>query len=290
MKIFAVFKTSKFEAPFDETSSVKKPLKKITLRPFSSCPALGRAFVGAGLLFLCGLTSPGNSFAAAVSSNKCSQSSANRSENTLNILLVGASGMIGSRVLAEAASRGHCVVAAARHPGKIATGINIFPLKLDATNRDELTDAARNVDVLVSATSPRSGDDATKEALTVAEAMVAAAKSTGKRLMVVGGAGSLVLPDGRLLLETLPAGYGREAHAMKAVLDLLKTSDIDWTFFSPAPGISPGVRTGQYRLGTKKLLTNEKGESKISVEDYAKALVDELENRQYLRSQMTISY
>lgn len=206
------------------------------------------------------------------------------------ILLVGASGMIGSRILAEAAGRGHPVIAATRHPEHIATGTNIRAVQLDATDVQAFIVLARHADVIVTATSPRGGGDPLKEARAVGDAAIAAAHATGKRLIVVGGAGSLSLPDGRPLAETLPPTYRGEALAMRAVLDSLKASDVNWTFFSPAASIAPGERTGKYRLGTTTLLSDQDGNSRISAEDYAKALVDEVESPAHQRAQMTIAY
>ena len=206
------------------------------------------------------------------------------------ILLVGASGMIGSRILKEATSRGHHVFAASRHPEKIASGPNIEPLKLDATDAKAFTDAAKHADVIVLATSPRGGGDPVSQAKAVANAAIATARATHKRLMVVGGAGSLNLADGRRVVDTLPQNYQAEALAMRSVLDTLKTTDIDWTFFSPPMSISPGSHTGKYRLGTTVLLTDDKGQSRISAEDYADALVSELEKPEHVRSQMTAAY
>jgi putative NADH-flavin reductase len=208
----------------------------------------------------------------------------------LNILLVGASGMIGSRVLKEATSRGHCVVGASRNPEKIVKGPNVKAVKLDATNVAALTAQAKKVDVIVAATSPRGGGDPMAEAKAVGDAAIAAAKASGKRLVVVGGAGSLNLPNGTPLVDTLPKQYQGEARAMRNVLDSLKASGIDWTFFSPASSIAPGTRTGKYRLGTTTLLSDAKGDSKISAEDFAHALVNELEKPEHRRSQMTIAY
>jgi len=208
----------------------------------------------------------------------------------LKILLVGASGMIGSRVLAEATSRGHQVTAATRHPDKITAGPNVRAVALDATDSKALAALARDADVMVSATSPRGGGDPATEARAVGDAAIAAARQAGRRLFVVGGAGSLNLPDGRPLAETLPDAYRPEALAMRGVLASLQASDIDWTFFSPAAMISPGSKTGAYRLGTTTLLSNDKGESRISAEDFADALVNELEQPAHRRSQMTIAY
>jgi uncharacterized protein len=206
------------------------------------------------------------------------------------ILLVGASGMIGSRILTEASGRGHPVIAAARHPEHIASGANIRAVQLDATDAQAFISLARQADVIVMATSPRGGGDPMKEAQAVANAAIEAARATGKRLIVVGGAGSLSLPDGRPVAETLPPAYRAEALAMRSVLDSLKASTVSWTFFSPAAEIAPGKLTGKYRLGTTVLLSDQNGTSRISAEDYAQALVNEIETPAHLRAQMTIAY
>lgn len=209
----------------------------------------------------------------------------------LNILLVGASGMIGSRILSEAASRGHHVTAAARHPEKIAKGANITPVKLDATDAAALTALAKNADAIVMATSPRSTGKPLEEAKALGDAGIAAAKATGKRLLVVGGAASLNTPEGKPVMDTLPPAYRTgEPLGMRNVLDTLRKSDITWTFFSPAIQIRPGTRTGKYRLGTSTVISDAQGKSQISAEDFADAVVNELENPQYLKSQMTIGY
>jgi putative NADH-flavin reductase len=209
----------------------------------------------------------------------------------LNILLVGASGMIGSRILNEAASRGHHVTAAARHPEKIAKGANITPVKLDATDSAALTALAKNADVIVMATSPRSTGKPLEEAKALGDAGIAAAKATNKRLFIVGGAASLNTPDGKPVMDTLPPAYRTgEPLGMRNVLDTLRKSDITWTFFSPAIQIRPGTKTGKYRLGTSTVIADAKGDSRISAEDFADATVNELESPKYLKSQMTIGY
>jgi putative NADH-flavin reductase len=209
----------------------------------------------------------------------------------LNILLVGASGMIGSRILNEAAARGHHVTAAARHPEKIAKGANITPVKLDATDSAALTALAKNADVIVMATSPRSTGKPLEEAKALGDAGIAAAKATNKRLFIVGGAASLNTPDGKPVMDTLPPAYRTgEPLGMRNVLDTLRKSDITWTFFSPAIQIRPGTKTGKYRLGTSTVIADAKGDSRISAEDFADATVNELESPKYLKSQMTIGY
>jgi uncharacterized protein len=209
----------------------------------------------------------------------------------LDILLVGASGMIGSRILSEAAARGHHVTAAARHPEKIAKGPNITAVKLDATDQAALSALAKNADAIVMATSPRSSGKPLEEAKALGDAGIAAARTSGKRLFIVGGAASLNTPDGKPVMDTLPPAYRTgEPLGMRNVLDTLKKSDITWTFFSPAIQIRPGTKTGKYRLGTSTVIADAQGKSEISAEDFADAVVNELERPKYLKSQMTIGY
>lgn len=206
------------------------------------------------------------------------------------ILVVGASGMIGSRIALEAASRGHQVIGAARNTEKIPQNANIRAVKLDATDIPAFTELAKDADVIVSAVSPRGGGNPTEEATAIANADIAVAKATGKRLIVVGGAGSLNRPDGTPVVDGLPDRFKPEANAMRAVLDLLKASDVEWTFFSPANSIKPGERTGKFQIGTTTLLSDAEGNSNISAEDYAVAMVNEIEKPEHIRSQMTIAY
>jgi hypothetical protein len=209
---------------------------------------------------------------------------------SLKVLLVGASGMIGSRILKEAMKRGHCVIGASRNPDKIAGGANVRAVMLDARDKDALLFAAKKADVIVSATSPRSSSDPLQEAMAVADTEIAVAKATGKRLVVVGSAGALRLPDGRQGVEALPEKSQDEGRAMSGVLGALKASDADWTFFCPPISISPGKRTGSYRIGTVVAMYDTRNKSAISAEDFAYALVDELESGAHRRAQMTVAY
>jgi putative NADH-flavin reductase len=237
------------------------------------------------------LLSLGLAFTLLLAGPSCAQAAAPEAHKPLSILLVGASGMIGSRILTEASSRGHHVLAASRHPEKIAQGPNITPVKLDATDQKAFFLLAHKADVIVMATSPRGGGDPMAEERAVADTAITVAHANGARLVVVGGAGSLNLPDGKPLVDTLPPAYQGEARAMRSVLDSLKTlSDIDWTFVSPPFSIAPGTRTGHFRLGSTVLLKDDKGASRISAEDFAVALVDELESPAHRRAQMTVAY
>lgn len=208
----------------------------------------------------------------------------------MRIFLIGASGMVGSRILTEALSRGHEVIAAARTPAKIATGPGVTAVQADLANPAGIADLARGADVIVSATSPRSTGDAIAESHQFGRALLALAQDTGLRLFVVGGAGSLKLPDGSPVLDTLPDLYRAEATGFRDVRDMLKASSIDWTFFSPAGLIGPGERTGTFRLGTDHLVIDAEGNSRISAEDYAMAVLDELEAPAHKGQQFTIGY
>jgi len=206
-----------------------------------------------------------------------------------NILLIGASGMIGSRIAVEAAARGHHVVGVARNPDRVPGAGTITPVKGDVSDGAALAALARDADVIVSAVSPRGEGDPMAQARSTAMALVEAASASGKRLIMVGGAGSLSLPDGSALIDQLPDTL-LEPRAMLAALEILRRSDVDWTFFSPAATIEPGERTTHYRLGTTTLISDAEGQSRISAEDYAHALVDEIEEPRHIRAQMTIGY
>ena len=208
----------------------------------------------------------------------------------MKILLLGASGMIGSRILAEAAARGHSVTAAARSPEKITPAKGVTAIKADLSDARALAAQATAADVIVSSISPRNGGNPTEEAQTTARAVMAAAAAAGKRLVYVGGAGALNLPDGSPVLPHVPDIYQAEAKGMKAVYQALQASALDWTFFSPAAMVAPGERTGTFRLGQGVLVSDASGQSTISAEDYAVALVDELERPKNRRSIMTIGY
>jgi uncharacterized protein len=205
------------------------------------------------------------------------------------ILLIGGSGMIGSRIVSEAASRGHPVIAASRNPERIVLNTNISSVALDATDAEALGALAERADVMVSSVSPRGGGDPVDEARKVAKAVLQVATAKNKRILFVGGAGSLLTADGSAVIDKVPPER-REPFAMKEVLAMAKGSDADWTYFSPALQITPGERTGRFRVGSTALITDAAGQSRISAEDYAVAMLDEIETPSYRRAQMTVGY
>ena len=212
----------------------------------------------------------------------------------MKVVLFGATGMIGRRVLAEALRRGHEVTAVVRDPAKLGeTHGNLRVDKGDLTNAAEVRRLVAGADVVVSAFAPPQGRE--QQVAEVARILVDGIKGTNPsaRLIAVGGAGVLkVSPDLRVIDSPgFPAAWKAIAQAhIDAYQQVYSKADIDWTFFAPAALIQPGERTGKYRIGRDQLVADEKGESRISVEDYAAALLDEIEKPQFRRSMMTVGY
>ncbi len=203
--------------------------------------------------------------------------------------MIGASGMVGSRLVDEASSRGHFVIGMARDAGRIAQRGAVWPVAGDVTDSEPLQTLARGAEVIVGAVSPRGRGDPIAQAQRYARALAATATAAGVRLLMVGGAGSLRLPNGKMLVETLPDDM-LEPRAMVAARNAVAESHADWTYFSPALHFDPGERSGNYRLGTTDLLFDANGECRISVEDYCAAMVDEIERPTYRRGFMAIAY
>lgn len=203
----------------------------------------------------------------------------------MKVALIGATGFIGSRLLAELAARGHQVSAIVRNPEKVPAQAGVTAVKGDVFDKDGLAALLAGHDAVISAVHFSASDPVV---------LLAAVKQSGaKRYLVVGGAGSLEVAPGVKLFDTaeFPAIYLDEARKGGAFLDLLKQeSGLDWTFLSPSALIAPGERTGTFRLGTDQLLVDAAGKSAISAEDYAIALVDELENPAHSRRRFTVGY
>jgi putative NADH-flavin reductase len=209
----------------------------------------------------------------------------------MKVVLFGASGMIGSRILDELVRRGHTVTAVARHPEKVKPAAGVNAVSGDIMDAAGVAALARGADAAISAYSPPQSEPATL--LTAARSLVTGLAEAGvRRLIVVGGAGSLEVAPGVQLVDapSFPAEWKGIALAHRDVLPVLKQADLDWTYFSPAAFIEPGQRTGNFRLGGTRLVANDRGESKISAEDYAVALVDELEQPRHVRQQFTAAY
>jgi putative NADH-flavin reductase len=207
----------------------------------------------------------------------------------MNVVLYGATGKSGSRILQELVSRGHKVTAVARDTSKLPS--TVTAKQDDLSNVDTIASTIKGADAVVSAYAPPQDD--TDAILGVTERQIAAVRKAGKvRLVVVGGAGSLEVAPGVTLLASghLPKEWVPIATSHGNALKLLQASEINWTYFSPAAFFGPGERTGKFRLGTDQLISDSKGESKIYMEDYAIALVDELEKPSHERGRFTIGY
>lgn len=202
----------------------------------------------------------------------------------MKIALIGASGNVGSRILRELASRGHTVTGIARSPDKIETLEGVTAVKGDVHDRDGLAKLLKGHDVVISSVRFKESDP---------NLLIEALRSSGaKRYIVVGGAGSLEVSPGVKLVDTpqFPAAYKEEATRGADFLHLLKqVDDFDWTFLSPSALFVPGERTGKFRLGKDTLLKGENGSS-ISFEDYAVALVDEIEKPAHVKRRFTVGY
>lgn len=200
----------------------------------------------------------------------------------MKIAVIGATGKVGQRLVDELRRRGHEVTGVARSQPSEDSGV---PLRLaDANDPVALADAVRGADAVMLAG---------RFVSTSADAIVAAVKRAGvPRLLVVGGAGTLFASPGVQLIDmgVIPEAFMPEVSAGRDFLEGLKRSDIDWTFLSPAVNFVPGERTGHFRLGGDDLMRDASGDSRISYEDLAMALVDELEAPQHSGKRFSIAY
>jgi len=213
----------------------------------------------------------------------------------MKIAIIGANGKIGSRIAAEALSRGHRVTGIARNPQSGQGNEQIHWIKADALDTEGLAAALKDQDALISAFGIDWHNPATYPLFSqVAASVIAAAKQAGiKRIINVGGAGSLEVAPGLQLVDTpsFPDTWKLGAHEQRKSLDIFrKEKELDWTFFSPAIMIEPGPRRGKFRLGKDNPVFDEKGNSQISYDDYAVALIDELEKPQFIKQRFTIGY
>lgn len=213
----------------------------------------------------------------------------------MKIALFGATGNIGSRILDEALQRGHEVTAIVRDPSKLTVANpKLHAASGNITDANSYLPAVQDVDAVVVSVSPRGGTSGA-DLLTLANDLLARLPVAGvKRLVWVGGAGTLEVAPGVRAVDTdgFPADYKAEALALGEVLKVLRASsaDIDWTYISPSFVIAPGERTGQYRLGGDQPLFDAQGNSRISNEDYAVALLDRVEKNDAPRKRITVGY
>ena len=217
-----------------------------------------------------------------------------------NVVLIGATGFVGSAILNELIERSHKVTAIVRNLESVKVKNPLIEYVVgDATHPAELAQIAKGKDAVISAynpgwANPRQYEDTLENYPKIVEG----AKQAGvRRLLIVGGAGTLFVKPGVRLVDTgtLPEAWlpGVKSLGEFYLNTMMKEQDIDWVFFSPAGNLgnmTTGVRTGKYRLGKDDMLFDEKGESFISVEDYAVAMVDELEQENHHKERFTAAY
>ena len=214
-----------------------------------------------------------------------------------DLVLIGASGFIGSAILKEALDRGHKVTAVVRHPDKITTvHKNLVVKQGDVSLSKTVTDVSKGADAVISAYNPGWQNPKIAEETTSGyRAILDGVRQAGvKRFLVVGGAGSLFISPGKRLMDAglIPESFLPAIRALAEVylIELTAEKSIDWVFFSPAGEIHQGTRTGKFRLGKDDLVVDKAGASKISVQDYAVAMIDELEKPAHHRERFTIGY
>ena len=207
----------------------------------------------------------------------------------MKIALIGATGYVGAKLLAEALGRGHQVTAIVGDAAKLPVHAALTGVSADATDAGALAQLVAGHDLVISSYNP--GRDSTG---TGTEAITDGVKRAGvTRFLVVGGAGSLKLPSGERVVDQpgFPAEWKQGALRTSAFLDQLRAeTELDWVFLSPAAMLVPGERTGRYRTGKNDMLTDDAGESRISVQDYAVAMLDEAERPQHHRERFTVAY
>lgn len=212
----------------------------------------------------------------------------------MKVAIIGASGFIGSALRAESLARGHAVTALVTRPDRLAPEPRLTALKADVPDADALAGQLRGHDAVLSAFSGHAQADVRDYYRQGIRSIVRAVQAAGvPRLLVVGGAGSLETEPGRLLIDSpdFPAQWKASAEGARHALELLRgLEDLDWTMLSPAASIAPGRRTGTFRLGRDRLLTDAAGNSAISLEDYAVAMLDELERPAHRRQRFTVAY
>ena len=216
----------------------------------------------------------------------------------MKVALIGASGFVGKAILNELINRGHQVTAITRNPGNVAQTENVNAITANALNADEVANAVKDCDAIISAYNAGwTNPNLYNEFLQGSKAIQEGVKKSGvKRLIVVGGGGSLYVAEGLQLVDTpeFPQEFKAGASSARDYLNILKEEkELEWTFLSPAIEMHQGTsgeRKGTYRTGLDNPVFHANQRSIISVEDYAVAIVDELENPKHIRQRFTVAY
>ncbi len=211
--------------------------------------------------------------------------------------LIGASGFVGSAILNELLARGYEVEALVRNPDNVKVeNERLTVKKVDVADTEALATDLKGYDTVISAYNPGwTNPDIYNLTLQNYPRILRAAKEAGvKRLLIVGGAGTLFCAPGLRVVDSgvIPAEImgGVKSLGEFYLGTLANEKDIDWVFFSPAGSLEPGEATGTYRLGKDDLIVDSEGKSRITVGDYARAMVDEFETPAHHQERFTIGY
>lgn len=211
----------------------------------------------------------------------------------MKVAVLGASGWIGSQIVEEAVTRGHQVIALVRNPSAIERQ-DVEIRQLDVLAEQDFAQALQGVDTVIASIGGRAAGNHDMVERSAAKLLEQLPNAGVKRLLWVGGAGSLEVAPGVQLVTVpdFPAEYKDEALAQSQALQLFRNSDspLNWTFVSPAAEIFPGEKMGQFRVGGDQLLTDAQGHSKISVADFASAMLDELETAKHAKQRISVAY
>ncbi len=213
----------------------------------------------------------------------------------MKVALLGATGFVGSALLKEALDRGHTVTAIVRHPEQLAARESLSAKAGDVYDTSSLVTLIQSNDALISAFNPGwKNPSLYADQVRGTASIIAAVKQAGiKRVLWVGGAGGLEIKPGVLVIDgpDMPDWVKPGALAtIDALEQLRKEPELDWSFLAPSATLKPEQRTGRFRLGNDQLLVDAAGHSEISVQDYAVAMIDELENPTHIRQRFTVGY
>lgn len=212
----------------------------------------------------------------------------------MKIAIIGATGFVGSALLLEAVARGHEITALVSNSSKVPAYPTVTATQADVLSQESLTEKLDGHDAVISAFSGHAQSDVLGYYVGGIRSIISATKAVGvRRLLVVGGAGTLEVAPGVQLIDTpqFPAQWKATAEGARQALTLLRNEqELDWTLLAPSAHLEPGERTGKFRIGKEQLLVDESGQSHISLPDYAVAMIDELEQPAHSRSIFTVGY
>ena len=214
----------------------------------------------------------------------------------MRIAIIGASGWVGGAIAAEAILRGHEATAISRDPSRLKDLQGLTVATADLRQAASIKRAIAGHDAVVAAVVDRAAGNTAVIPQAARTLLRVLPKAHVKRLIFAGGGGSLEVAPGKRFVDApeFPAQYRSEALAQAEALQALRSSssEVDWTYVSPPPvDFLPGDKTGSYRVqGGDSVLNDENGQSKVSVADFASAIIDELESPRFIGQRFTVAY